>query len=275
MDNAELWRDAFDEVIVLSLPSSVDRRAYVSDHLAARGLAEFSFFDALLPDAPEVEQLIASDGVMQYPPCFRCGKESCGKPDCNNVLIGPQIAVFVSYLRLWRYIAEHPGFYLVVEDDVAFTPRVHDGLRAITGMKRSGDLKADPSTPLLLRLGWALSKDHDLQDDFRLVDEVKMSNPCHAMTSAYGAKLLAAFERVETTADVYAHRLQAAPDECRTLFPPIASELSWSKGAFQSLIHPKYKHAEWLEQEGRLEEAERARALADWHASKVAHRDKS
>src|SRR4051812_25489877 len=74
--------------------------------------------------------------------------------------------------------------------------------------------------------------------------------PCHAMTSAYAQQLLDRFDGFQTTSDIYTHQLCPGPTEALTVLPPVASELSWSVGAVDSLIHPKLARSQYLRESG-------------------------
>lgn len=264
----------FDRVIVISLPKSVDRRQHIQRHFQDIGLADYTFFDALDSQAPEVAQLFGEGKVAQYPPCFRCGKLECGKPDCNNVLIPQQVAVFATYLALWRNIAATDDRVLVCEDDVLFHPWAARVLGDLSQCIETGDLTFSGTEPALLRLGWALGPDHDEALPFRFDRNPRMSNPCHAITGAYARALLEEFDRINHTVDVYQHKLASASKTYGvTIFPPIASELSWSVGSFESLIHPKELHAQYLEMEGRHADARLYRQRLASHFTDVAHRN--
>ena len=271
MTAAESFRSFFDHVFVVSLPASHDRRTYVAQHLRAAGIEGFEFHDACDETDPRVLEFIASERVHSYPPCFRCGKLSCGRDDCNNVLIPSQIATFVTYLELWKKIAARPQFSLVVEDDVELNPYWPEVLKRLSTAKRTGQLDLSPDKPRLLRLGWARNDDHDRAVPFRISQELRMSNPCHALTSAFAKALLDRFDKIDTTVDIFMHKNAPRPGEALTVFPPFASELSWSKGAFESLIHPKPVRAEYLRQQGRTQEAQEALERAEHHSRSVAH----
>lgn len=272
MTAAESFESFFDHVHVVSLPASHDRRAYVAQHLRAAGIENFEFHDACDETDPRVLEIIASERVHRYPPCFRCGKLSCGRDDCNNVLIPSQIATFVTYLELWKKIAARPQFSLVVEDDVELNPYWPEVLRKLTNAKSDGQLDLSPDKPRLLRLGWARNDDHDPAVPFRISHELRMSNPCHALTSAFAKALLDRFDKIDTTVDIFMHKNAPKPGEALTVFPPLASELSWSKGAFDSLIHPKPVRAEYLERSGRREEAAVQRQKINRHRKHIFHR---
>lgn len=262
----------FDTIYVVSLPASTDRRTYITQHLTEAGIDGYVFHDACGPDHPDVVKMIGSGKVMSYPPCFRCGKLSCGREDCNNVLIPPQIATFVTYLKLWERIAATPQIALVIEDDLALNPYWPQVIGQLAQAVAQGDLVLDPQVPRLLRMGWAKNPDHSADVPFRLDPVVRMSNPCHALSSAYARALLDRFQTLDTTADVFMHQQAPLPGEALTVFPPLASELSWSTGALESLIHPKEIRATFLAAQGRTQEAEAMRERAAHHMRHVAHR---
>ncbi len=238
--NAPEWRALFDQVLVLSLPGSAERRRHIDAHLPSVGLHEYAFFDATAADDPAVARAYARGEVKAYPACFRCGGLDCGNADCNNVLIAPQVATFVSYLRLWRQVAEgRAARVLVLEDDVRFHGQTRAVLQALGQAAAAGRLPFAAGRPALLRLGWARGPEHESAADCRLVDEVRMANPCHAITREYAAAMLARYQGIVHTVDEYQHRLAARPGEAWTVLPPIASELSWSEGSVASTIHPK------------------------------------
>jgi hypothetical protein len=257
--NAARWSRLFDRVYVISLPGAAERRARLVDYLPAHGIADYELVDAFGPGSPEVAAAYAQGMVQAFPPCFRCGKTDCGEDDCNNVLIPPQVGNVLSHLSVWRRIAASGGRGLVLEDDVVFHPwtgEVLDWLALQEGWR------AD--VPRLMRLGWALGDDH-VAGSPRMVDMVRMSNPCHAMTAAFAQKLVAGFDRITTTSDLHLHRRAPGPGEAVTVLPPIASELSWSVGTVPSSIHPHEAHADFLEAEGRTAEAEAFRKVVEAH----------
>lgn len=264
----------FDRIVVISLPASVDRRQHIRQHFADIGIDDYAFFNALDSRAPEVSRLFEDGKVAQYPPCFRCGKLECGKKDCNNVLIPVQVAVFATYLALWREIAATNHRVLVCEDDVLFHPWAGRVLKDILQRVLGGRLTFTGAEPGLLRLGWALGPDHDAAVPFQFDRSVRMSNPCHAITGAYARALLHEFALVDHTADVYQHSsVSVSKTHAVTILPPIASELSSSVGSVESLIHPKEKYALHLERNGNSEAASEYRERIFRHVHEVAHKN--
>ena len=89
----------FDRVFCISLPRSNERRQYVREYFRKTGIDNYQFFDATDRTDPSVMEYYQKGMVATYPPYFRCGKLSCVNDECNNVLIAPQVATFISYLR--------------------------------------------------------------------------------------------------------------------------------------------------------------------------------
>ena len=246
--------DLFDRIYVISLASSRDRRRHIRTHLPTMGLNDFGFFDATPADDQSVAAARASGEVFQYPPCFRCGELDCGRPDCNNFLTAPQIANFLTYRRLWRAIAEGEAErVLILEDDVFLHQHTSNVLAGVLNEVQDGRLPFVAGQTCLLRLGWAKCPDHE-GNQFRVEQTVKMANPCHALTRNYATALLERETGITHTSDAYIHRLAPCTGEAFTVFPPMASELSWTEGVFASTIHPKQIRLERLRAEGRVAE---------------------
>lgn len=261
----------FDRVIVVSLRHSIERRRYVEHHLADNGLEQFEFFDATGPDDPRVAHAYESGEVFAYPPCFRCGQLDCGNPDCNNVLLPAQVGTYLTYLRLWREVADGSAKrVLILEDDVKLDSRALAGLAWIEHQVRAERLPFIPDRACLLRLGWAYGAEHHQENEqFRFSEEVRMANPAHAITKEYARRLLERHTRIRHTVDVFQHRLAPKLGEAFTIHPPLASELSWSDGTFESHIHPKAVREEHLRKLGRDDEAEAARRTRSNHVKKL------
>lgn len=270
-ENSDAIRRLFDKVWVVSLPASQDRRAHIGEHLPAFGISDFEFFDATPADDDSVAE--AMPGVPQYPPCFRCGGIDCGKPNCNNYMTPPQVACVLTYRRLWRTIAEGPHErMLVLEDDVLlhpWTPRVIDWLGEEVA---AGRLPFAAGKTCLLRLGWELGRFHKANVPMEAQEVSRLANPCHAVTRDFARALVTRAGAITHTADVYQHEQAPRPGEAFTIYPPIASDLSWTEGRFASTIHPKGVHVDYLRAQGREAEAAAAAALVEKHIRKKTYR---
>lgn len=271
--NSAAWRALFDRVLVISLPGSTERRDHIREHLPTVGVHDYEFFDATGADDPAVALAYDSGDVASFPGCFRCGGTDCGNADCNNVLIPPQVATFITYRRLWRHIADGSAQrVLVLEDDVRFhdhAPRVLDWLADAVA---NGSVPFVAGRPALLRLGWARCAEHAGTMACAADATIKMSNPCHALTRDYAAAMLARDRGVVHTVDEYQHRLAPLPGEAWTVFPPLASELSWSDGRFASTIHPKPVRLQFLRDSGDHAAAARHAQVLRSHVKKKHYR---
>ena len=100
---------------------------------------------------------------------------------------------------------------------------------------------------------------------FKLNREIRMSNPCHIITPVFANKLLKEFKTINNTVDVFMHRQSYASKKFGwTAHPPAATELSWSKGKFESLIHPRKVRRDYLKKVGKELEAKNYEAkIAD------------
>lgn len=263
----------FDKVFVISLEQSTERRAYIQKHLPEFGIQKYEFFNATSANDPLVTQAYANNEVAAFPPCFRCGKHDCGNPDCNNFLIPQQVATFITYKRLWQTLADgNAGRILIIEDDVRFHDHIQSVLTFIEGEIAGGRIPFQAEKPCLIRLGWALCDDHVGTTGCSVNTAVKMANPCHAITREYAKVLLSRYTSICHTVDEYQHRLAARQGEAFTVFPPIASELSWSNGVLASTIHPKAVRSEYLRSLNHVDEADANDLKIENHIKKKYYR---
>ncbi len=199
-------------------------------------------------DSDLVKKAFAEDFVLEFPPCFRCGNRKC---DCeNNILIAPQVANFLSFQKLWQDIIKNGYAYsLILEDDVKFTDYYQKVINKVFNLEFLQEHGFTQDSASLLRLGWAECEDHTNVniDDIKLVPSLlKMSNHCYAITLEMAKKLLSSLDKISTTSDIYTHDWIGKTVNNYTLIPPIVHDLSWSRGDFKSLIHPKQNHIDKL-----------------------------
>jgi hypothetical protein len=258
----------FEQVFVLSLPGS-SRRDYIRSHFREIGIDNYAFVDAFSKDSVETQDAYRSNQVVGFPPCFRCGKASCRCK--NNILIPQQVANFASYRQLWRTISDLPGLTLIVEDDVKFHRPYKVVCELIGDLVRKNHLRV-ATDPLLIRMGWGLCADHASEDQPQLIEKVVMANPCHAMNGAYASKLTSLFKSYYTTSDIYIHRDAPLSGEAFTLYPPVASDLSWSTGEVESLIHPRPIRSNYLNASGKSSEAAAHEKLIENHIMRKEYR---
>lgn len=269
--------EQFERVFVISLPRSTDRREYIANYFNEIGIGKYEFFDATDQSDDVVTQYYTNGLVATYPPCFRCHKFTCGRDDCNNVLIRPQVATFITYLRLWKEVVEsNTKTALIIEDDIRFADYAADVANTVVSGKILHKAGFIAEKPVLLRFGWAWSNDHQPSSKLFIMKKgaIKMSNPCHAITHSFAKQLVSRFKKIETTVDIYQHDIVGSGLDNFTLFPPLAYELSWSVGAFDSLIHPKSIRVSYLETHHPTEIAhiQSARQALQGHVNHILYR---
>ncbi len=256
----------FDSVICPNLKQAVERRSYIQKLLGdIVESSNFLFFEASIPDSIEVRKWFSENRVKSFPKCFRCGKLSCGRMDCNNILIPEQVACFSTHSRIWSFIKKQKfGSALILEDDIAFLEKTLKYFALNENNFREQLIDTGiflNEEPVLLRLGWASSKEHNIipsQQMSFVGNLVRMSNCFHALNLKMAELALENQGIVDTTADVYIHRKLAKDVNNFTLKPPLSYDLSFSTGAFPSYIHPKQNRAKFLWSKGKTDEAAEA-----------------
>lgn len=244
----------FLDVYTLSLPRSAERRRHIATEFAAHGIERYQLVDAVDSDDPRVDTLYYQGKVRRYPPCFRCGQVEC---DCdNNVMIPAQVATFLTHRKVWAQIASRSdGLYLITEDDLKFNGHYTQAVSFLEATLQAEGLLQDAG-PLLLRLGWALDDEHTAGPFKLLPDKIRMSNPAYAINPAMARELIRHSDRIDHTVDVFVHIDVASRWRNYTLFPPLAHELSYSKGEMSSLIRPRGKRLERLQDSDEAEHRE-------------------
>ena len=255
---------------MLSLDDAQERRSRLPAHLAEYGITRFEWHDAFRPEHPEVQDLYQQGLVASFPPCFRCGQETCDCP--NNVLIPAQVANFASHLDIWRRTSQSDERVLVMEDDIVLHPWATRVARKLRNRIDAGKIAFQLETPMLLRLGWAKSRGHRPYRRFRAVRKAHEANPCYAITPAFAQKLLDRFSRIDTTSDIFLHHQVADKSDSLSIYPPMASELSWSEGSVDSHIHPKENRLEFLKKHKMDSEREEHEQRMRQHVQRVFNR---
>lgn len=239
------YKFPFNNVYCVSLASSVERREHIKHEMKKHKIKKYEFVNAITKTDMIVEDAYSNGLVKLYPPCFRCGKIDC---QCdNNVLIPTQVATFFSHKKVWEIIAKQKdGMYLIIEDDIKFNS--YYKLMKIYFHKKINNLYKDHlQEPLLLRLAWAHNEEHKFHKIKFVEGLVKMSNPMYSINPSMAKILLENFKIIDTTVDVYTHLHICTKYKNFTITPPLAYELSWSTGAMSSLVRPRSKRIEQLE----------------------------
>ncbi|WP_139788484.1 glycosyltransferase family 25 protein, partial [Halomonas sp. BC1] len=198
----------FDVVLCISLVESTERRLHMQALAERYDISNFQFIDAISADSEACRIAYTQGRVVTFPPCFRCGNLSCGKDDCNNTLIPPQVATFLSYEKVWHWLAQskHQNA-LIIEDDLAIADKAQERAGQIISqnlLEKTPILSNERA--FLLRFGWALCAEHKANSSVTFLPAEKMSNPCHAINKKMAEHLLGNSDKITTTVDIFQHR---------------------------------------------------------------------
>ena len=236
----------FSNILCISLKRNKKRRDHIKKEFDRVGIPAYQFLDAYDKSSKEVNEVYHSDYVAKFPPCFRCGKDNC---NCENKsLFRPQIGNWLSHIDAWRSIPpDNPHLILICEDDIKFQDNIYGSLQLVaeseeitTSLKRT--------EPVLIRFGWALCNDHQNDAPPHLIRQIKMANSCYAINEAMSHHLLDSLEVINTTSDIFIHKIIGPDINHYTVMPPPVYEISWSTGKLLSEIRPKQKRVDYLGQ---------------------------
>ena len=239
-----ILNDFFDEIYVINLKDSVDRKNHIINEFNKMNINNYEFFEAVHFDDDSVSNLLNSNKVLSFPPCFRCLKNRCGCE--NNFLTKFQIANWCSYIKLFNKIldSEH-NLVLICEDDIVFSKYSNHIFNTLLNKNSIYRYKINFNLPLLIKMGAAYDhKTHHLFREPQYIKNYSLSNPCFAINKEMIKIFLYNLKMIDYHSDVYFH--QQIPKKFPNLqflvmnpFP--VYELSFVKNIqkFNSLVRPK------------------------------------
>ena len=145
----------------------------------------YSFFKAISYKSDFIKNVMNTNFIAKYPPCFRCHKNEC---NCsNNMLINKQVANFFSFINLMKIIQKKKNnkLFMICEDDIEFTK---SGIFNINYILNNNNF--DYNKPILIRLAKGFCKNHSLNKTPYLNKNIIMSNPCFLINSYYAITFL-------------------------------------------------------------------------------------
>jgi len=235
-----------DKVYVINLKSCTDRKKHIQQEFYGI-IDDYEIFEATDKDSKEVTNIMKTDFVKKFPPCFRCGKNRCGCS--NNVLIKHQIGNWCSFINVMQAIAKNGSKHLtmICEDDIKF---VEGGINTLNKMITIDNLEKyniNLQKPILIRAGCGLtSQNMELFSsgyDPKLVKKVIMSNPCFIINKYFAESFIKNLKSIDTTSDIFIHQRLPNMDksiQALTVLPQVCHDLSFGEGSvFKSEIHPK------------------------------------
>lgn len=235
-------RTLITKIIVINLEHSTERKSHIIEEFHKNGISNYEFFNAIDKDSDDVKNLMNTDFVKNFPPCFRCLKNTCDCP--NNVLIKPQIGNWLSFINIMKNIIvnNYDGLIMICEDDIKFTSGGIEIINSGITLTKFDTYNIDINKPILIRIGSSYSDLHN-KGHVRLQKKTIMSNPCFLINCLFAKSFINILKQINTTSDIFIHRILPDIDKTIqdfTLLPQPVYELSFGKNpTFISEIHPR------------------------------------
>jgi GR25 family glycosyltransferase involved in LPS biosynthesis len=231
------------KVYVINLKSCVDRKEHIIEEFKNLNINEYDFFEAIDKDSEQVSQMMKTNFVKKFPPCFRCGKNRC---NCyNNVLIKHQVGNWCSFINLMKQIIKnnHKDLIMICEDDIKFTENGMNIIQKMININNFKKYNININEPILIRMGSGYNNNHTLNIDPKFTKQITMSNPCFIINTLFAHSFITHLKEIFTTSDGYIHDYLPKKDKSIqdfTIIPQPIYELSCGQfKKFKSEIHPK------------------------------------
>ena len=239
-----IFNTLFDNVYVINLEKSIDRKNHIIKEFNRVGIEKYEFFNAVNNDSIQVTELINSDTVKKFPNCFRCNQKRC---DCgNNYLTSYQIGNWCSFLNIFKDILDKKyNFVLICEDDIVFSNQHKQILNKLLSKQAFINYKMDMTKPLLIKMGTAYSNyNHNSIVTPHYIKSNSLCNPCFALNKEMAFFILSTLKNIDCPSDNYFfHKLPVLYPNIQyyTMFPYPIYELSYrsEKKTFSSTIRNK------------------------------------
>jgi GR25 family glycosyltransferase involved in LPS biosynthesis len=243
-DNIKHFSEIFDNIYVINLKESIDRKNHIENEFNRVGIKKYQIFEATHYDSDEAKKIYNSELVKKFPNCFRCNKKRC---DCENNFLTPyQIGNWCSFLNVFADIIKNNyQFVLICEDDIVFTKQYERIINKLLSKTTFNQYKIDMEKPLLIRFGTAFNpNNHNSNTNPIFLKNFSLCNPCFAINQQMTLTYLNNLKIIDYHSDVYFH--QKIPKNIPgiqyfTMHPYPVYELSYvkEKQKFESTIRPK------------------------------------
>lgn len=238
-----MMRELINKIYVINLKSCHDRKKHIQEEFKRLKINNYEIFEATCKDSKQVEDIMVTNFVKKFPPCFRCDRDKC---DCsNNVLIKNQIGNWCSFINVMIDIIknDYKDLIMICEDDIKFTD---DGMNILNNILLRENLEKyniSFEKPILIRAGSGFNINHTLKHSPKLIKTVTMSNPCFICNKYYAESFIKNLKIINTTSDIFIHENILSLDksiQSFTILPQPIYELSCGQfKKFKSEIHPK------------------------------------
>lgn len=229
------------KIYVINLERCGERRTHIEEEFSHLNIENYEFFKAVDKNDQQVVDLMKTNFVKKFPPCFRCGKNRCNC--CTNELIPSQIGNWLSYKNVMSHIVNNhsEGLIMLCEDDIKFTNQGLGILQYVFSPDVFQENNIDFNKPILIRIGCGYNpKWHDVVKIPSFIKYRLMSNPAFIINAHFAKLFLENLSKINTTSDIYIHTILPNNKDVQdfTVYPVPIYELSWhpQKAIFSSEI---------------------------------------
>tara|TARA_B100001027_G_C16267379_1_gene332931 strand:- start:6098 stop:7687 length:1590 start_codon:yes stop_codon:yes gene_type:complete len=230
-----------NKIYVINLKSCYDRKKHIEKEFKRLKINNYEIFEATDKDSLQVQEMMKTNFVKKFPPCFRCNKNKCGCS--NNILIKHQIGNWCSFINVMNDIIknDYKGLIMICEDDIKFTD---DGMKILNKMITKDNLEKyniSFEKPILIRA--EQRGNFPPLNKLKLTKKITMSNACFIINKFYAESFINNLKIIDRTSDMYLQIKILQYDkniQHFTIEPSPAYQLSDNKNSiFKSEIHPK------------------------------------
>ena len=198
--------EIISKIYVINLEHCKERKEHIIDEFKNNNIENYEFFTAVNKDSEQVKNMMNSNFIAHFPPCFRCKQNTC---NCNNnYLMDSQIGNWCSFINLMKKIQkeEHNELIMISEDDIKFTKNGLENINKVISRENFKQKNIDKEKPILIRLAKAYRVEHhDEVYEPYLDKKIFMSNPCFLINRLFAEIFLENLNKIDTTSDIYIH----------------------------------------------------------------------
>ena len=233
--------ELINKIYVINLKSCYDRKKHIEEEFKRLKINNYEIFEATDKDSLQVKEMMKTDFVKKFPPCFRCNKNKCGCS--NNVLIKHQIGNWCSFINVMNNIIknDYKDLIMICEDDIKFTNNGMDILDKMITKDNLEKYNISFEKPILIRA--EQRGEFPPLNKLKLTKKITMSNACFIINKFYAESFINNLKVIDRTSDMYLQKKLLQYDkniQHFTIEPSPVYQLSDNKNAiFKSEIHPK------------------------------------
>lgn len=233
--------ELISKIYVINLKHNYDRKEHIEYEFYKLKINNYEIFQGIDKNSLEVQNMMNTDFVKKFPPCFRCDKNKC---NCsNNILIKHQIGNWCSFINIMKDIIknDYKDLIMICEDDIKFTDDAMYIFNSMITKDNFMSYNIDYEKPILIRA--EQRGDFPSLNELTFTKNIKMSNACFLVNTIYAKSFIKNLKVIDCTSDMYLQSKILNYDtniQHFTIEPSPVYQLSDNKNAiFKSEIHPK------------------------------------